>query len=315
MAGQDWFEKDFYATLGVSTSADAAAIKKAYRKLARQLHPDANPGDEVAERRFKEVGEAYAVLSDPEQRKQYDAIRTMSHGGARFAPGGGGGGASGIDIEELLRGMGAEAPPRGGGFGGFGATPGPRRGADVNASTRLSFREAVTGATVTLRGPEVGQVTVRIPAGVKDGQRIRLRGKGRPGDPGAGDGDLMVTVAVDPDPVFGRSGDDLTVTVPVTFPEAALGATIEVPTLEQVDGRAQVGTVRLKVPAGTPSGRVLRVKGRGVRTAQKVGDLRVTVQVAVPQRLDSEARSAVDAYAAATKGDDPRGDLLARARG
>ena len=348
MAGQDWFEKDFYATLGVAKDADAAAIKKAYRKLARQLHPDANPGDEVAERRFKEVGEAYAVLSDAEQRQQYDAIRTMSHGGARFAPGGaggggfedllgglfggggrsgagprvrystgGGGGAAGMDIEELLRQMGAEgSTTRGtGGFGGFGATPGPRRGADVNASTRLSFREAVTGATVTLRGAEVGQVTARIPAGVKDGQRIRLRGKGLPGDPGAGDGDLLVTVAVDPDPVFGRSGDDLTVTVPVTFPEAALGATIEVPTLEQVDGRAEVGTVRLKVPAGTPSGRVLRVKGRGVRTAQKVGDLRVTVQVAVPQRLDSDARAAVESYAVATKGDDPRADLLARARG
>ena len=348
MAGQDWFEKDFYATLGVAKDADAATVKKAYRKLARKLHPDANNGDD---RRFKEVGEAYAVLSDPEQRQQYDAIRTMSHGGARFAPGGAGGGGfedllgglfgggrrsgagprvrystagggpaggpAGMDIEELLRQMGAEgSTTRGtGGFGGFGATPGPRRGADVNASTRLSFREAVTGATVTLRGAEVGQVTARIPAGVKDGQRIRLRGKGMPGDPGAGDGDLLVTVAVDPDPVFGRSGDDLTVTVPVTFPEAALGATIEVPTLEQVDGRAEVGTVRLKVPAGTPSGRVLRVKGRGVRTAQKVGDLRVTVQVAVPQRLDSDARAAVESYAVATKGDDPRADLLARARG
>jgi molecular chaperone DnaJ len=348
VAGQDWFEKDFYATLGVPKDADAAAIKKAYRKLARQLHPDANPGDEVAERRFKEVGEAYAVLSDPEQRKQYDAIRTMSHGGARFAPGGaggggfedllgglfGGGGRSGggqrvrfstsgggapnMDIEELLRQMGAaEGASRAGGpgFGGFGATPGPRRGADVHASTRLSFREAVTGATVTLRGAEVGQVTARIPAGVKDGQRIRLRGKGMPGDPGAGDGDLLVTVAVDPDPVFGRSGDDLTVTVPVTFPEAALGATIEVPTLEQNDGRAEVGTVRLKVPAGTPSGRVLRVKGRGVRTAKSVGDLRVTVQVAVPRRLDGDARAAVDAFASATKGEDPRAELFGRARG
>jgi molecular chaperone DnaJ len=349
VAGQDWFEKDFYATLGVAKDADAATVKKAYRKLARQLHPDANHGDD---RRFKEVGEAYAVLSDPEQRQQYDAIRTMSHGGARFAPGGGGGGgfedllgglfggaaggatgggrggqrvrfstggaggAGGIDLEELLRGMGAADGPRGGtGYGGYGAPAGPRPGADVNASTRISFREAVTGATVTLRSAETGQVTARIPAGVKDGQRIRLRGKGAPGDPGAQNGNLIITVAVEPDPVFDRAGDDLTVTVPVTFAEAALGATIEVPTLEQVDGRVQVGTVRLKVPAGTPSGRTLRVKGRGIRTAHGVGDLRVIVQVAVPQRLSGDAREAVEAYAAATKAEDPRAELMARARG
>jgi molecular chaperone DnaJ len=352
VAGQDWFEKDFYATLGVAKDADAATVKKAYRKLARQLHPDANPGDEVAERRFKEVGEAYAVLSDPEQRKQYDAIRTMSHGGARFAPGGGGSGGfedllsglfggsagagargggqrvrfstgggagAGMDIEELLRQMGAEGPGRGAGagtgFGGFGAPAGPRPGADVNATTRISFREAVTGATVTLRGSDGRQVTTRIPSGVKDGQRIRLRGKGGPGEPGAPDGDLFITVNVDKDPVFGRVGNDLTITVPVTFPEAALGATIEVPTLETVNGRADVGTVRVKVPAGTPSGRTLRVKGRGVRAGSTVGDLRVTVQVAVPQRLDGDGRSAVEAYATATKGWDPRAELMARARG
>ena len=356
MAGQDWFEKDFYATLGVAKDADAATVKKAYRKLARQLHPDANPGDEVAERRFKEVGEAYAVLSDPEQRKQYDAIRTMSHGGARFAPGAAGGGGfedllsglfggagagagggrgqrvrfstggtggaagAGMDIEELLRQMGAaEGTSRGAGqgtgFGGFGAPSGPRSGADVNATTRISFREAVTGATVTLRGSDGRQVTTRIPAGVKDGQRIRLRGKGAPGDPGAPEGDLFITVTVEPDPVFGRAGNDLTITVPVTFAEAALGATIEVPTLESVNGRAEVGTVRVKVPAGTPSGRTLRVKGRGVRIGNTVGDLRVIVQVAVPQRLDGDARAAVEAYATATKGEDPRADLMARARG
>jgi molecular chaperone DnaJ len=354
VAGQDWFEKDFYATLGVAKDADAATVKKAYRKLARQLHPDANPGDEVAERRFKEVGEAYAVLSDPEQRKQYDAIRTMSHGGARFAPGGAGGGgfedllsglfggagsgaagggrgqrvrfstggsgSAGMDIEELLRQMGAaEGPSRGAGpgtgFGGFGAPSGPRPGADVNATTRISFREAVTGATVTLRGSDGRQVTTRIPAGVKDGQRIRLRGKGAPGDPGAPVGDLFITVTVEPDPVFGRAGNDLTITVPVTFPEAALGATIEVPTLEAVNGRAEVGTVRVKVPAGTPSGRTLRVKGRGVRIGNAVGDLRVIVQVAVPQRVDGDARAAIEAYATATKGEDPRADLMARARG
>ncbi len=330
MAGQDWFEKDFYATLGVAKDADAAAIKKAYRKLARTHHPDANAGNDE---KFKEIGEAYAVLSDPEQRKQYDAIRTMSHGGARFAPGGAGGGgfedlfgglfggaapgaaggrrmrfdtggAQGVDLEDLLRGMG------GGGFGGFGGTRGPRRGADVNATTTLPFRDAVAGSTVTLRTPEGGTVTTRIPAGVRDGQKIRLRGKGGAGDSGAERGDLFITVAVTPDPVFGRQGDDLTVTVPVTFPEAALGAKVEVPTLGP---EGSSSTVRVKVPAGTPSGRVLRVKGRGVQRGRTSGDLLVTVQVAVPQRLDAEARAAVEAYAAATEGDDPRADLMARA--
>ena len=330
MAGQDWFEKDFYATLGVAKDADDAAIKKAYRKLARKHHPDANAGEDE---KFKEIGEAYAVLSDPEQRKQYDAIRSMSHGGARFAPGGAGGGGGfedlfgglfggaapggagggrrmrfdtggqGVDLEDLLRGMG------GGGFGGFGGTRGPRRGADVNATTTLPFRDAVTGSTVTLRAPDGGTVTTRIPAGVRDGQKIRLRGKGGVGDAGAERGDMFITVAVSPDAVFGRQGDDLTVTVPVTFAEAALGAQVDVPSLAP-DGGQQ--TVRVKVPAGTPSGRVLRVKGRGVKRGKTSGDLLVTVQVAVPQRLSDEARAAVEAYAAATADDDPRADLMAR---
>jgi molecular chaperone DnaJ len=330
VAGQDWFEKDFYATLGVPKDADAAAIKKAYRKLARKHHPDANAG---ADEKFKEIGEAYAVLSDAEQRKQYDAIRTMSHGGARFAPGGsagggfedlfgglfggaepgtGGGrrtrfdtgGAEAVDLEDLLRGMG------GGGFGGFRGTRGPRRGADVNATTTLPFRDAVAGSTVTLRTPDGGTVTTRIPAGVRDGQKIRLRGKGSVGDAGAERGDLFITVAITPDPVFGRQGDDLTVTVPVTFPEAALGAQVEVPTL---GAEGSTSSVRVKVPAGTPSGRVLRVKGRGVHRGKSTGDLLVTVQVAVPQRLSDEARAAVESYASATADDDPRSDLMARA--
>jgi molecular chaperone DnaJ len=335
--GQDWFEKDFYATLGVPKDADAAAIKKAYRKLARQHHPDANEGDDT---RFKEIGEAYSVLSDPEQRQQYDAIRTMSHGGARFAPGGagapgfedllgglfGGAGPTGrggqgmpfdttgtLDLEELLRGMGAgpTAGGRGGrGFGGFG-TRGPRRGADINATTTLPFRDAVIGSTVTLGTPQGRTVTARIPAGVKDGQTIRLRGKGSDGDPGAASGDLLIQVKVSPDPVFGRQGDDLTVTVPVSFDEAALGAQVDVPTLG-ADGT--VSTVRVKVPAGTPSGRTLRVKGRGVQRSGHSGDLRVTVQVAVPQRLTDDARSAVEAYAKATAGQDPRADLMAKAQ-
>lgn len=334
MTGQDWFEKDFYATLGVPKNADAAAIKKAYRKLARELHPDHNPDDPVAEARFKEVGEAYAVLSDAEQRKQYDAIRAMAGGGARFAAGPGGAGAAGF--EDLFGGLfGGGAPgaggPRvryqttggGGGFedilgglfgagggAGFRGTRGPQRGQDIEASTTLPFRHAVDGSTVTL-SVEGRRVTARIPAGVRDGQRIRLRGKGRPGESGGPAGDLVIAVRVEPHPVFALDGRDLRMTVPVTFAEAALGADVDVPTL---DG----STVRVKVPAGTPSGRTLRVRGRGVKggggsDGHPDGDLLVTVQVAVPQRLSAQARDAVRAFDEATKDGDVRADLRAKA--
>ncbi|GAB2688405.1 DnaJ C-terminal domain-containing protein [Thalassiella azotivora] len=340
MTGQDWFEKDYYAALGVSKDASAAEVKKAYRKLARTLHPDANPGDEAAEARFKDVGEAYSVLSDPEKRKQYDAVRAMA-GGARFTAGGPGGGAGGFEdlfgglfdatgggaggqrvrfttggggrgqaggvppgFEDLIGGMfGAGGA---GGFDRFGGTRGPQPGADVQATTTLGFLQAVEGSTVTLRSGDGQQVTARIPPGVRDGQKIRLRGKGRPGDPGAPNGDLVITVAVRPHPVWSRDGDNLRITVPVTFPEAALGAEIQVPT-------PGGGTVRLKVPAGTPSGRTMRVKGRGVVTSKGTGDLLVTVQVAVPQRLDGAAREAVEAFRDATTGWDPREGLTARA--
>lgn len=340
MASQDWFEKDFYAILGVAHDADAATIKKTYRKLARTMHPDHNVGDTKAEERFKEIGEAYAVLSDPEQRQEYDAIRAMSGGGARFTAGGpgggagfedifsafgqggggggqrvpfgaGGGGAGQPDIEDILSQMfGGGAPgygSPGGGFGGYGSTAGPRPGADVSAETRIPFRDAVEGSTVTLSSPDLGRITARIPAGVKDGQKIRLRGKGAQGDPGAKAGDLILTVAVDKHPVFGRKGDNLTVDLPVTFAEAALGATVSVPTL---DG----STVRVKVAPGTPSGRVLRVKGRGVKRGDTVGDLHARVQVVVPQRLTDEAREAVEKMAEAENGHDPRAELFERAR-
>jgi molecular chaperone DnaJ len=334
VSGQDWLEKDFYAVLGVPKDADAAAIKKAYRKLARTMHPDHNPGDAVAEAKFKEVGEAYAVLSDPEQRQQYDQLRAMA-GGARFRAGtggaGGGGGANG-GFEDLFGGVftgaggggsrvrfpqGGGGGAGGGGFedllgglfgggGGFGGqTRGGRRGADLSAVTTLPFRQAVEGSTVAL-GVEGRTVKARIPAGVRDGQKIRLRGKGRPGEHGAPAGDLEVTVRVTPHPVFGLDGNNLRVTLPVAFDEAALGADVTVPTL---DG----GTVRLKIPAGTPSGRTLRVKGRGVTTASGTGDLLVTVQVVVPQRLSAAAKEAVQAFGIATSGEDPRADLLARA--
>jgi molecular chaperone DnaJ len=331
MASQDWFEKDFYAILGVPQDADDATIKKTYRKLARKMHPDQNQGDPKAEERFKEIGEAYAVLSDPEQRREYDAIRAMAHGGARFTAGGPGaggatsfedifsafggggggqrvrfntGGAGQPNLEDILSGMFGGGGPD---YSGYGAPRGPQPGADVQASTRIGFREAVEGATVSLTSPELGRINARIPAGVKDGQRIRLRGKGRHGDPGAPAGDLILTVSVDKHPVFGRDGDNLTVDLPVTFAEAALGATVAVPTL---DGKS----VKVKVAPGTPSGRVLRLKGRGVTRGSKTGDLLAKVQVIVPQRLTDEAREAVEKMAAAEDGHDTRAELFTKAR-
>ncbi len=324
MASQDWLTKDFYAVLGVPKDADDATIKKTYRKLARKLHPDQNTDDPKAAERFKEVGEAYAVLSDPEQRKQYDQVRAMTSGGARFTAGPGGAGG----FEDIFSGMfgggagpnvrfstqGGQAPPDlqdlfGGFFGGGGGgARGPMRGQDITARTTIGFRQAVTGDTVTLTGVDGGQVTTKIPAGVKDGQKIRLRGKGQPAPPGGEPGDLILAVSVAPHPVFGRDGDHLTVDLPVTFAEAALGATVSVPTL---DGK----TVRVKVSPGTPSGRVLRLKGRGVKSAKTTGDLLAKVQIVVPQRLTDEARSAVEALRALDQaaGHDPRAELMARA--
>jgi molecular chaperone DnaJ len=329
MASQDWFEKDFYAILGVPQDADAATIKKTYRKLARKEHPDQNPGDPQAEQRFKEIGEAYAVLSDPEQRQQYDAVRSMTHGGARFRAGGPGGGSAGFEdvfssmfgggggnvrfstggggaqpnLEDILGGMFGGGGPA---YGGYGAPAGPRRGANLTARTTLPFRDAVEGATITLSTGN-GHITTRIPAGVRDGQKIRLAGKGEAGERGAPAGDLILTVAVEPHPVFGRDGDNLTVDLPVTFAEAALGATVSVPTLSGEP-------VKVRIPAGTPSGRVLRVKGRGVPRKDHPGDLLAKVSVVVPQRLTDEARAALEALQAQERGQDPRADLFARAR-
>ncbi|WP_392543449.1 DnaJ C-terminal domain-containing protein [Oryzobacter telluris] len=340
MASQDWFEKDFYAILGVPKDADDAAIKKAYRKLARQFHPDRNAGNDAAEQRFKDVGEAHSVLSDKKQRQEYDAVRSMAGGGARFRAGGpggnggfedvfsafgggggqrvrfqqggpGGAGAGQPDLDDLLAQMfggGAADAGRGGAdpFSGFGAPRGPRKGNDVQARTSLSFRDAVEGATVTLTTAEGARITTKIPAGVKDGQKIRLRGKGSAGDRGAPRGDLILTVSVEKHPVFGRDGDDLTVDLPVTFAEAALGATVRVPTL---DG----SSVRVKVAPGTPSGRVLRVKGRGVVGRHGTGDLLARVSVVVPQRLSDTAREALEALAAEEADFDPRAGLIERA--
>jgi molecular chaperone DnaJ len=315
-------DKDFYAILGIAKDASDADIKKAYRKLARQHHPDTNSGNSASEKKFKDISEAYSVLSDPEERQQYDAIRAMG-GGARFAPGGAGGGNGGF--EDMFGGLftgntGRHSggfnpspggiPPEfadlfGGGFGQTGFQRAPQKGADRTASTSISFSGSIRGTTIGLREPSGEVIDVRVPAGIKDGQKVRVRGKGQPGP--AGNGDLVVSVAVKPHEFYTRDGDNLRVHVPVTFPEAALGADIEVPT---IDGEK----VRVRVPAGTPSGRTLRVKGKGVKTSKGTGDLLVTIDVAVPKNLNKEAEAAVKAFADATAGADVREGLAAKAR-
>ncbi|QIM15393.1 DnaJ domain-containing protein [Leucobacter insecticola] len=320
MASQDWLDKDFYQILGVSKDADEAELKKVYRKLARTYHPDSNPGDAKAEARFKEISEAYSVLSDREQRSEYDQIRAMGAGGARFTAGGGGG----QGFEDIFGGMFGGAGGRGqqysyrqgggqsfedifGMFGGAGAPRGPQKGRDIQASTTLDFETAVTGKTVTLQA-QSRSVKVKIPAGVSDGQKIKVRGKGDPSPNGGPAGDILLTVSVRKHPVFERDGQHLRVKLPVTFSEATLGATVEVPTL---GGEP----VRLKVPPGTPSGRILRVKGRGVKTSKGTGDLLAEVQVVVPSHLSEEARAALEAFREVEPKENPREDLLARARG
>ena len=342
MSGQDWLAKDFYATLGVAKDADEATIKKAYRKLARQWHPDQNPGDAKAEEKFKEIGEAYAVLSDAQQRKQYDALRAMAGGGARFSAGTGAGGPDlsdlfgnfantgfrmnfpaggsassqgGPDLSDLLSGMfngtHSSSPFAGQGYAGssFGpgmATPRARKGEDRRASTRISFREALAGTEVfmTIDGK---RQKVRLPKAVKDGQKIRLRGKGHPGINGGPAGDLEVTIHVEPHPVFTRDGDDIRVLVPVSFVEAALGAKVEVPLL---DG----STVTVKVPAGTQSGTLLRVRKRGVETAQRTGDLIIEIRVEVPTKLEREQKKAIENLGALLADENPRAALLESAK-
>ena len=287
---REWLETDYYKVLGVSSSASDKEITKAYRKLARKLHPDANPEDAKAEERFKEVSAAYDVLGDGERRAQYDQVRHM--GPMNFQAGPGGFTMEGDLADVFSAFMGGGRFDRGG--PPFSGQNRPVRGHDLNAHLALDFAEAVRGTTtdLTLSGDtaRAGRtISVRIPAGVGNGQKIKLAGKGEPGFNGGPPGDLYVTVNVKSHPVFGRQGKNLTVTVPVTFAQAALGAEVSVPTFEG-------DPVTLRLPPGSQPGKVLRVRGRGVETPKGTGDLLVTVDLEVPTELNDEQRQALEAY-------------------
>ena len=294
MAAKDLYEKDYYAILGVEKSADGDAIKKRYRKLARELHPDKTKGDKTLEERFKAVSEAYDILSDEKKRAEYDQARTLFQQGGvpnggfqgNFSAGGFG------DLGDIFGNL-------------FGGQRGPRRGADMQAQATISFRESINGTQLTFNSPS-GPVTTKIPAGVNDGAKIRVRGKGAPGD--AGPGDLYITISVAPHSVFSRRDENLLITLPVTFPEAALGADVAVPTLSGDE-------VTLRLPAGTANGKTLRIKGRGIaRKDGSAGDLLVTIEVTVPQRIDGKAKKALETFNDEMKDADPREEFRKRAR-
>ena len=326
MSGEDWLQKDFYKVLGVSKDADEATIKKAYRKLARTWHPDQNKGNPEAEERFKEIGEAYTVLSNPEQRQQYDAIRAMGAGGFRGSAGGGG--ASGVNFEDIFgafgggnggnvrfstsgSGAGFNLDDILGAFGGFGggssrgSSPyqqAPQKGEDLHASTRITLKQSLSGVNIKL-AVSGKPMTVKVPKGIKDGQSVRLRGKGKASINGGSAGDLIVTIHVEEDPVYSREGNDLRMTLPVTFAEATLGANVELPL---IDG----STVTVKVPAGSDSGRTLRLKGRGVATKKGTGDLLATISVVVPKDLTPEQLDSIKSLADSLDQSDPRAELM-----
>jgi molecular chaperone DnaJ len=301
MASQDWIEKDFYKILGVSKDVSDADLKKAYRKLAKENHPDLHPGDAAAEARFKDISEAFDVLSDKEQRREYDAIRAMG-GGARFTAGGQGAGFEDV-FSNLFGGGGFQGGgfPGFGGFGGFG----PQRGQDLSTTASINFIDSVNGTTVKLNLRNES-VSVKVPAGVQDGQKLKVKGKGQPSPNGGPAGDLVVTIKVKPHAVFTRDGDNIRVSVPVTYAEATLGATIEVPVLGG-------DPVKLKVAAGTPNGRTLRVKGKGVQFGSRQGDLLATVEVMVPAHLPAKAKKLLEQFDAELPDENPRQDLISRA--
>jgi molecular chaperone DnaJ len=294
MSQRDWMDKDYYAVLGVSKDASKADIKKAYRKLAQQYHPDANKGDAAAEKRFKEISEAHAILSNDEKRAEYDQMRQFVEAGGQrfygFRPGGGGGNVR-VNIGDIGDIFGGGA---GGGLFedlfGFRGPNQPQRGADLEARADLAFEDAVYGSTVEVNGRKV-----RIPPGVKNGARIRAAGRGEAGPNGGPAGDLYVVVNVQPHPYFAQGKDgDLIVSVPVTIAEAALGTKVTVPTLD--------GQVTLKVPAGTRHGKTLRARGKGgPRPGGGTGDLLAKVEVEVPQKLTKEEKELLEKFAAAHK--------------
>ncbi|MFZ4515640.1 MAG: molecular chaperone DnaJ [Acidimicrobiia bacterium] len=367
-AQREWFDTDYYATLGVEASASEKEITRAYRKLAKQFHPDANPGDTKAEERFKEISAAYDVLSDAKKRAEYDQVREMMRSG-RGGPGTGGFSGFGPSADGVTFDFAGDTSGLGDFLGGlFGQnagfaggrgrsrTRGPQRGDDLETELHLSFDDALAGVTTAVRftaaapcsvcaglgaklgtrpetcsacggsgttaadqgmfsfsqictacagrgvvikepcsncngsGSEVRQreVKVKIPAGVDDGQRIRVKGKGAAGSHGGPPGDLYVVVHVQAHPLLVRKGNDLAIRVPVTFAEATLGANVRVPTMS--------GGVTVKVPAGTQSGTTLKVKGKGVTMPKgRAGDLLVTFDVVVPKTLSDAERKAVEA--------------------
>ncbi|MCP4086083.1 MAG: DnaJ domain-containing protein [Actinomycetia bacterium] len=295
---REWLEKDYYKDLGVSKEASPSEVTKAYRKLARELHPDHNPDDPSAEERFKQVSAAYDVLGDEKKRADYDEARRLGAMGGGSPFGGAGGGSTfNVNVDDLDLGdlLGGFFGRRQGNTNPWGQAS-SRGGQDLEAELTMSFDNAVRGVTTNV---EIGDgaggwrtVKVRMPKGVDDGQRIRLKGKGGPGLGGGAAGDLYVTVKLAPHDVFGRDGRNLTVTVPVSFAEATLGSDIKVPTF---DG----APVKLRIPAGTPSGRTFRVKGRGVTKGKSSGDLLVTVEVTVPAELTDLQKEAVENLAAA----------------
>lgn len=300
MAAKDLYEKDFYKVLGVDKKAAADEIKKRYRALARDLHPDKTKGDSAKEEKFKAVSEAYEILSDVKKRGEYDEARSLFERGGFRAPQGGDfhdvfGGGNPQDIFANL-------------FGG-GGRRGPRKGQDLQTEATITFRESVFGTTLDLRlATDRGQaqnISARVPTGVNDGAKIRVKGKGAQGE--AGPGDLFIQLHVKPHPIFSRKGENLTITLPVTFAEAALGADIKVPTMADDD-------VTVRIAPGTPNGRTLRVKGRGIVKGSTTGDLLVTVEVQVPQRVDGKALDALKKFAEETANEDVRADFVNKAK-
>ena len=301
MAAKDLYEKDLYKILGVSKNDKPDAVKKAYRKLAKDLHPDKTKGDKKLEDRFKEVSEAYEVLSDEKKRAEYDEMRDAYKSGRIPQGGPQSGYHSGGNFQDIF----------GGGdpndifstlFGG--GRRGPSKGQDLQTETTISFRDSIFGREINLRLSDQ-TVTTRVPAGIKDGAKIKLKGRGAPGQ--GGPGDLFITINVTKHPVYTRDGDNLLMTLPVTFDEAALGADIAVPTLQGEE-------VKVRLAPGTNNGKVLRLKGRGVTRNHASGDLLITIEVTVPQRLDAKAKKALEEFAEATSSESPRKDIFERAR-